>query len=135
VKTADLTQLNCGVTTGQCPPYKQGSTIDYKFETFVGTQTSTWTVLDSKEIDGRYYVAIDGFLGAIDKGYFNCENGVYTAHMPASKLIPELKKVYMKENVPEGDEWIQTIEMSANGITVQNKYIFSYVGKLDSKTV
>ena len=135
IKKADITQLNNGVTTSTYAPFTKGSTFDYKYETFTGEENATWTVLDGKEIDGKYYVEIQGFLGALDNGYFNCEEGVYTTYMPSTTMTPEMKMVYMKENVPEGTEWIQTIETTANGITIQNKYIFSYVGKLDTKTV
>lgn len=133
--TADLTQLNNGVTTGQYAPYTTGSTFDYKYETFNGTSTSTWTVLEGKEINGKYYVEIQGFLGAMDNGYFNCEGGDYSCYLPATQMTPELNMVYMKENVAEGTDWQHVLTVSANGIDVQNKYVFTYEGKIDSKTV
>ncbi|MCB2220067.1 MAG: hypothetical protein KQI35_06700 [Bacteroidetes bacterium] len=135
VTKADLTQLNNGVTTGQFAPYTTGSTFDYKYETFSGTSTSTWTVLEGKEINGKYYVEIQGFLGAADNGYFNCEGGDYSCYLPAGAMTPELNMIYMKENVAEGNQWEHVITMSANGNEVQNKYVFTYEGMIDTKTV
>lgn len=129
----DITQLNNGVTTGLYAPYTTGSTFDYRYIDMMGTQTNaTWTVLEEKLIDDKYYIEIEGFLGAVDKGYFNCENGDYTIYLPASGQTPIISMIYMKEDVPVGTEWEESISVTVQGIEIENKYVFSYEGNLDS---
>ncbi|MCB0807169.1 MAG: hypothetical protein KDC05_15330 [Bacteroidales bacterium] len=134
--SADVTQQNNGVTTSSYAPFTSGSTFDYKYVDFFGEETmSTWTVLEGKVIDDIFYVEISGFLGSTDNGYFNCENGNYTAYIPANGALPTLKLVYLKENVAIGESWSQTLTVSNQGVNMDNKYEFTYESKLDSLTV
>jgi hypothetical protein len=132
---ADITQLENGVTTGEYAPYTTGSTFQYKQETILGDTIITWTVLQEKKIGDKYFIEISGFLGATDNGYFNCEGGNYTCYLSATAFTPVIEMVYMKENVAVGTEWEKLINMNFGGLVFQNKYLFSYVGKIDSHTV
>ena len=132
----DIAQLNNGMTTSQYAPYTTGSTFNYKNIDLLGKTTeTTWTVLEGKEIDGKFYIEVDGFLGATSSGYFNCEGGIYTIYIPATVLTPIMKMVYLKENVSNNTQWEHITTMSSGGSEFQNKHVFTFIGKESSRTV
>ena len=135
VTTADVQQLNNGVTTSAYAPYTKGSVFEYKYSDPWNDTTVTWTVGDGKEIDGKFYIEIEGFMGMVGNGYFNCESGIYTVYMLASASTPLMKMVYLKENVAIDDTWDQSMSASYNGISVENKYVFTNKGPVDSMEV
>jgi hypothetical protein len=133
--TADVTQLNNGVTTSQYAPYTQGSTFTYQYETIMSTDTATWTVMGGKEFGGKFYVEIAGLMGMTSNAYFNCQNGEYLMYVPATDSTPSMNLIYLKENENIGGTWTQTISGEYMGISVNNKYVFTYAEDLSSYEV
>jgi len=136
VNTADIGELNNGVTTCQYAPYTTGSTFTYEQQTAFGTQTATWTVGGDRIIDNRQFIQVSGMLGLSSTVYFNCENGEYTIwgeNIPS--IVGALELIYLKENVTVNTQWSKTISQSYGGLNYQTQYDFTYAGEATSRTV
>lgn len=136
VNTADIGELNNGVTTCLYAPYTTGSTFVYEQQTSFGTTPVTWTVQDDRIIDNRQFIQVSGMFGLSSSVYFNCENGEYTIYGEnVTSIVGALEMIYLKENVAANTQWSKTIDQSYSGIDYQTRYDFSFTGSAASRTV
>lgn len=128
-----------GAATSKCDyaPYTQGSSFTYLNVSTGGDSTQyTLTVNGDTTINGNVYRKLG------DSSVFmcsNCTGGVYTQIASILSFdgysASDLRLTYLKDFLPAGSSWADTIEVSTAGITTRGLLQYTIIQKGTNKVV